>query len=123
MCLLFLGIHFAVEPIPNQVECSFFVDQLFTAHLFAFTIYDDNVHIFNTKKSRACSTDIFHDVSEGNSIKSLLETVLGPFQDRRHASLDIAADRAPLVRRIAVNRECRRRRACAIDVQKRYLSG
>ena len=86
MSLLFIGLH------------------LQSRFLF---ICDDNLHIYTQKKSPARATDFPNYIGERYSIKAILEAALCFLQDRRHASLDVAADRAPLLHRIAMNRECR----------------
>src|SRR5271166_177355 len=75
------------------------------------------------KKSLLCAADLLDYVGEAYSIESILEAVLRFLQNRRHASLDVATDPTSLVRGITMNREYRRRRAGAIDVQKSYSLG
>ena len=66
-------------------------------------------------------TDFLNYIGEAYSIESILEALLRFFQDRRHRPLNVAANRASLLDRIIMDRECRRRRTGPINVQKRYL--
>src|SRR5580658_2803388 len=72
---------------------------------------------YRRKTSPPPLADPLNYIGEGYCIESILEAVLRFLQHRRHASLDVAADPTSLILRIAMNRECRRRRAGAIDIQ------
>src|ERR1700680_2229363 len=64
-----------------------------------------------------------HHVGQGYFLQGLLEAILGLLKNRAHASLDVRADRAPLLHRVPVNRECRGRFTGTIDLEKRDLFG
>src|SRR5258706_7760556 len=80
------------------------------------------LHNSNQKKSMRLFPDVTHEIGQGYFCERSFEAVLSLRKHPRHASLEVAADRTPLVDRIEVNRERRWRRTGTVYVQQRDLS-
>src|SRR5260221_573923 len=80
------------------------------------------LHNSNQKKSMRLFPDVTHEIGQGYFCERSFEAVLSLRKHPRHASLEVAADRTPLVDRIGVNRERRWRRTGTVYVQQRDLS-
>src|SRR5258706_14691019 len=68
------------------------------------------------------SPDLTNQISQGDFRERSLESVLCLRKYRRHALLEVAADRTPLFHRIGVNRKRRWCRAGTVYVEQRDLS-
>jgi len=68
------------------------------------------------------SPDLTNQIGQGYFRERSFEAVLTLRKNPRHAFLEVAADRTPLVDRIRVNRKSRWRRTGTVYVQQRDLS-
>src|SRR5258708_6844710 len=66
--------------------------------------------------------DLANQIGQGYFRERSLEAVLTLRKNPRHAFLEVAADRTPLVDRIGVNRKRRWCRTCTVYVEQRDLS-
>ena len=75
-----------------------------------------NLHNYNQEKSMRLFPDLIDQTGQGYFRERSLEAVLTLRKNPRHALLEAAADRTPLVDRIRVNRKRRWRRAGTVYV-------